>query len=108
MLDVNSIFHNFPLKVAKATNRIAAMAIECCSTLSIAVALCESLTASEAIRLYRVCPAIYNGNQMHRELWQHMESTINIFTQPLIPTYQATVSEHHQTRGETNALPIAT
>ena len=87
----------FPLKVAKATKRIAAMAIECCSTLSIAEVLCENLTAYDEIRLYRTCKAIHHGNQARREWWQHMENMI-----------QVTMSENAETPGETNALPIAT
>ena len=73
------------------------MAIECCSTLSIAEVLCENLTAYDEIRLYRNCKAIHHGNQTRREWWQHMENMI-----------QVTMSESAQIPGETNALPIAT
>ena len=79
------------------------MAIECCSTLSIAEVLCDNLTAYEAIRLYRVCSAIHNGNQMRREWWQHMESMICIATQSPIPPHRTTMSENDQTHEESNA-----
>ena len=68
------------------------MAIECCSTLSVSEVLCENLTAYDEIRLYRACKAIYHGNQIRREWWQHMENMI-----------QATMSESSQTLGDTNA-----
>ena len=68
------------------------MAIECCSTLSIAEVLRENLTAYEEIRLYRTCHEIHNGNQARREWWQHMENMI-----------QATMSESSQTLGDINA-----
>ena len=47
---------------------------------------------------------------MNRDLWQHileeLESTINV-AQQLIPMEQATLSDYHQTHGETYAIPIA-
>ena len=73
------------------------MAIACCSTPSVSEVLCENLTAYDEIRLYRACKAIYHGNQVRREWWQHMENMI-----------QATMSEHGQTHGETNAPPHST
>ena len=97
MPDANSIFHSISSqKELNATKRIAAMAIECCSTLSIAEVLCENLTAYDEIRLYRTCKAIHHGNQTRREWWQHMENMILV-----------TMSDSRQTHGETNALLTA-